>query len=131
MANMSFNGFDKWTEEQAKDRWLKIVSVMKRNQLGAKKTRSTLLRGNDFSRYRAKFDTKKLKPQITRSYGSLKGGLIGAINGFENKNEDWRMLNVLLHDRQLHQRYGRTLVPKTHTLDGSTNKLRRELRRLK
>ena len=84
--------------------------------------------GGNFSRYPVKFDTKKINKQVTRSYGSLKSGNIGIVNGFKAKDESWRMLNVLLHDRSLHQRYGRTLVRATHEMDDKTKNIKRKLR---
>ena len=65
---------------------------------------------------------------MTRSYGSLKSGNIGVVNGFKAKDESWKMLNVLLHDRNLHQRYGQTLVRATHEMDDKTKNIKRKLR---
>lgn len=105
-----------------------IAQVHNRNLADVKKTRKSDL-GGDFSRYPVKFDTDKLKPQ-TRAYGSIKGGLIGYINGFDSKDESWRMLNVLAHDRQLHQRYSRHLVKANFYYSSNAQKIRRQIRGL-
>jgi len=130
MANINFNAFEKWTEDVVRKKWIGIVSIHKSNQLKPVKQYSSLKRSN-FTKYPTQFNTKTLTPQVTRTYGSFGSGVIGAINGWKNKDESWRMLNVLTHDRQLHQRHGRTLGKATHKLEGSTQKLRRELRGLK
>lgn len=123
------DGVEKFTLEQQVKLYKNVYNIHKANLSETKKLRSTL-RKNDFSGYRAKFDTKKVKKQITRSYGSVKSGNIGVINGFKAKDESWRMLNVLTHDRYLHQRYSRTLVKKTHDYEDNSAKIRREVRRL-
>lgn len=122
-----FIGIEKFTEEQMKKAWLEMVGAFNSNQNTVKRSYKSSL-GGDFSGYRAKFDTKKITKQVTRSYGSLKSGNIGIINGFKDKEESWRMLNVLLHDRHLHQRYGQTLVKATHEMDDKTKMIKRKLR---
>ena len=122
-----FIGIEKFTEEQMKKAWLEMVRAFNSNQNTVKRSYKSSL-GGDFSGYRAKFDTKKITKQVTRSYGSLKSGNIGIINGFKDKEESWRMLNVLLHDRHLHQRYGQTLVKATHEMDDKTKMIKRKLR---
>lgn len=122
-----FIGIEKFTEEQMKKAWLEMVDAFNSNQNKVKRSYKSSL-GGDFSGYRAKFDTKKITKQVTRSYGSLKSGNIGIINGFKAKDESWRMLNVLLHDRYLHQRYGQTLVKATHEMDDKTKTIKRKLR---
>lgn len=122
-----FVGIEKFTEEQMKKAWLEMVGAFNSNQNTVKRSYKSSL-GGDFSGYRAKFDTKKITKQVTRSYGSLKSGNIGIINGFKDKEESWRMLNVLLHDRHLHQRYGQTLVKATHEIDDKTKMIKRKLR---
>lgn len=120
-------GLEKFTQKQVKGVWLDMAKVFNENQNTIKRSYKSSL-GGDFSGYRAKFDTSKVKKQITRSYGSLKSGNIGIINGFKAKDESWRMLNVLLHDRYLHQRYGATLVPATHEMDDRRKVIQRRLR---
>lgn len=122
-----FIGVEKFTEEQMKKAWLEMVGAFNSNQNTVKRIHKSSL-GGDFSGYRAKFDTKKITKQVTRSYGSLKSGNIGIINGFKAKDESWRMLNVLLHDRSLHQRYGQTLIKATHEMDDKTKTIKRKLR---
>lgn len=122
-----FIGVEKFTEKQMKKAWLEMVGAFNSNQNTVKRSYKSSLSG-DFSGYRAKFDTSKVKKQITRSYGSLRSGHIGIINGFKAKDESWRMLNVLLHDRHLHQRYGTTLIKATHEMDDKTKEIRRKLR---
>lgn len=122
-----FIGIEKFTEEQMKKAWLEMVGAFNSNQNTVKRSYKSSL-GGDFSGYRAKFDTKKITKQVTRSYGSLKSGNIGIINGFKAKEESWRTLNVLLHDRHLHQRYGQTLVKATHEMDDKTKNIKRKLR---
>ena len=122
-----FIGIEKFTEEQMKKAWLEMVGAFNSNQNTVKRSYKSSL-GGDFSGYRAKFDTSKITKQVTRSYGSLKSGNIGIINGFKDKEESWRMLNVLLHDRHLHQRYGQTLVKATHEMDDKTKTIKRKLR---
>ena len=122
-----FIGIEKFTEEQMKKAWLEMVGAFNSNQNTVKRSYKSSL-GGDFSGYRAKFDTKKITKQVTRSYGSLKSGNIGIINGFKDKDESWRMLNVLLHDRHLHQRYGQTLIKATHEMDDKTKAIKRKLR---
>lgn len=122
-----FIGIEKFTEEQMKKAWLEMVDAFNSNQNKVKRSYKSSL-GGDFSGYRAKFDTKKITKQVTRSYGSLKSGNIGIINGFKDKDESWRMLNVLLHDRHLHQRYGQTLIKATHEMDDKTKAIKRKLR---
>lgn len=122
-----FIGIEKFTEEQMKKAWLEMVGAFNSNQNTVKRSYKSSL-GGDFSGYRAKFDTKKITKQVTRSYGSLKSGNIGIINGFKDKEESWRMLNVLLHDRSLHQRYGQTLIKATHEMDDKTKAIKRKLR---
>ena len=92
------------------------------------KTRSSLKQG-DFSGYRATFDTSKLKPRV-RTYGSVKGGVVGTISGFKDKDESWRMLNVLTHDRNLRQRYGTTLVKANFKYESNASKVKRGVKRL-
>ena len=120
-------GLEKFTEKQVKKVWLGIADAFNSNQNYVKRSYKSSL-GGDFSGYRAKFDTSKVKKQITRSYGSLKSGNIGIINGFKDKEESWRMLNVLLHDRHLHQRYGTKLIKATHEMDDKTKVIKRKLR---
>jgi len=120
-------GLEKFTEKQLKKVWLEMVDIFNSNQNTVKRSYKSSL-GGDFSRYPVKFDTKKINKQVTRSYGSLKSGNIGIINGFKDKEESWRMLNILLHDRNLHQRYGRTLVKATHEMDDKTKTINRKLR---
>lgn len=122
-----FKGVEEDIQKKNKALWLDIVKIHQRNLNTVKRANKSSL-GGDFSGYRAKFDTDKVKKQITRSYGSLKGGAIGAINGFKAKDESWRMLNVLLHDRQLHQRYGQTLVKQTHEMDDKGKAIRKQIR---
>lgn len=122
-----FIGVEKFTEKQMKKAWLEMVDAFNSNQNTVKRSYKSSL-GGDFSGYRAKFDTSKITKQVTRSYGSLKSGNIGIINGFKDKEESWRMLNVLLHDRHLHQRYGQTLVKATHEMDDKTKTIKRKLR---
>ncbi|ANM46737.1 hypothetical protein [Lactococcus phage D4412] len=122
-----FIGVEKFTEEQMKKAWLEMVGAFNSNQNTVKRSYKSSL-GGDFSGYRAKFDTKKITKQVTRSYGSLKSGNIGIINGFKDKEESWRMLNVLLHDRSLHQRYGQTLIKATHEMDDKMKTIKRKLR---
>lgn len=122
-----FIGIEKFTEKQMKKAWLEMVGAFNSNQNTVKRSYKSSL-GGDFSGYRAKFDTKKITKQVTRSYGSLKSGNIGIINGFKDKEESWRMLNVLLHDRSLHQRYGQTLIKATHEMDDKTKTIKRKLR---
>lgn len=120
-------GLEKFTEKQLKKVWLEMVDSFNSNQNTVKRSYKSSL-GGDFSRYPVKFDTKKITKQVTRSYGSLKSGNIGVINGFKAKDESWKMLNVLLHDRNLHQRYGQTLVRATHEMDDKTKNIKRKLR---
>lgn len=120
-------GLEKFTEKQLKQVWLEMADAFNSNQNTVKRSYKSSLGGN-FSRYHVKFDTKKINKQVTRSYGSLKSGNIGIINGFKAKDESWRMLNILLHDRSLHQRYGRTLVRATHEMDDKTKNIKRKLR---
>lgn len=120
-------GLEKFTEKQVKKVWLDMADAFNSNQNTVKRTYKSSL-GGDFSQYPVKFETDKIKKQITRSYGSLKSGNIGIINGFKAKDESWRMLNVLLHDRNLHQRYGTTLVKATHEMDDKTKLIKRKLR---
>lgn len=120
-------GLEKFTEKQVKKVWLGMADAFNSNQNDVKRSYKSSL-GGDFSGYRAKFDTSKVKKQITRSYGSLKSGNIGIINGFKDKEESWRMLNVLLHDRHLHQRYGTKLIKATHEMDDKTKAIKRKLR---
>ena len=127
MATTEVTGLEKFTEKQVKKVWLDMADAFNSNQNTIKRKYKSSL-GGDFSGYRAKFDTKKITKQVTRSYGSLKSGNIGIINGFKAKEESWRMLNVLLHDRSLHQRYSRTLVRATHEMDDKTKVIKRRLR---
>lgn len=127
MATTEVTGLEKFTEKQVKKVWLDMADAFNSNQNDVKRKYKSSLGGN-FSGYRAKFDTKKITKQVTRSYGSLKSGNIGIINGFKAKEESWRMLNVLLHDRSLHQRYSRTLVRATHEMDDKTKAIKRRLR---
>lgn len=127
MATKQITGLEKFTEKQVKKVWLEMADAFNSNQNTIKRSYKSSL-GGDFSGYRAKFDTSKVKKQITRSYGSLKSGNIGIINGFKAKDESWRMLNVLLHDRHLHQRYGTTLIKATHEMDDKTKAIKRKLR---
>lgn len=127
MATTEITGLEKFTEKQVKKVWLDMADAFNSNQNTVKRKYKSSL-GGDFSGYRAKFDTKKITKQVTRSYGSLKSGNIGIINGFKAKEESWRMLNVLLHDRSLHQRYSRTLVRATHEMDDKTKAIKRRLR---
>ncbi len=120
-------GLEKFTEKQLKQVWLEMADAFNSNQSTVKRSYKSSLGGN-FSGYRTKFDTKKITKQVTRSYGSLKSGNIGIINGFQDKEESWRMLNVLLHDRHLHQRYGQTLIKATHKTDDKTKTIKRKLR---
>jgi hypothetical protein len=106
----------------------KIARIHNDNLQEVKQTRKSTL-GGDFSRYPVTFDTSQLKPQ-TRAYGSIKGGMIGYINGFKSKDESWRMLNVLAHDRYLHQRYSRHLVKANYDYKSNANKIRRQIRGL-
>lgn len=127
MAAKQITGLEKFTEKQVKKVWIEMAETFNSNQNTVKRSYKSSL-GGDFSGYRAKFDTSKVKKQITRSYGSLRSGNIGIINGFKAKDESWRMLNVLLHDRHLHQRYGTKLVKATHETDDKTKEIRRKLR---
>lgn len=127
MATTEVTGLEKFTEKQVKKVWLDMADAFNSNQNDVKRSYKSSLGGN-FSGYRAKFDTKKITKQVTRSYGSLKSGNIGIINGFKDKEESWRMLNVLLHDRSLHQRYSRTLVRATHEMDDKNKVIKRKLR---
>lgn len=127
MATTEITGLEKFTEKQVKKVWLDMADAFNSNQNTVKRKYKSSL-GGDFSGYRAKFDTKKITKQVTRSYGSLKSGNIGIINGFKAKDESWRMLNVLLHDRSLHQRYSRTLVRATHEMDDKNKVIKRRLR---
>lgn len=127
MATTEVTGLEKFTEKQVKKVWLDMADAFNSNQNTVKRKYKSSLGGN-FSGYRAKFDTKKITKQVTRSYGSLKSGNIGIINGFKAKEESWRMLNVLLHDRSLHQRYSRTLVRATHEMDDKNKVIKRRLR---
>lgn len=127
MATTGITGLEKFTEKQVKKVWLDMADAFNSNQNTVKRKYKSSL-GGDFSGYRAKFDTKKITKQVTRSYGSLKSGNIGIINGFKAKDESWRMLNVLLHDRSLHQRYSRTLVRATHEMDDKNKVIKRRLR---
>lgn len=127
MATTEITGLEKFTEKQVKKVWLDMADAFNSNQNTVKRKYKSSLGGN-FSGYRAKFDTKKITKQVTRSYGSLKSGNIGIINGFKAKDESWKMLNVLLHDRSLHQRYSRTLVRATHEMDDKTKAIKRKLR---
>lgn len=127
MATTEVTGLEKFTEKQVKKVWLDMADAFNSNQNDVKRSYKSSLGGN-FSGYRAKFDTKKITKQVTRSYGSLKSGNIGIINGFKDKEESWRMLNVLLHDRSLHQRYSRTLVRATHEMDDKNKVIKRRLR---
>lgn len=127
MATTEVTGLEKFTEKQVKKVWLDMADAFNSNQNTVKRKYKSSLGGN-FSGYRAKFDTKKITKQVTRSYGSLKSGNIGIINGFKAKDESWRMLNVLLHDRSLHQRYSRTLVRATHEMDDKNKVIKRRLR---
>lgn len=127
MATTEVTGLEKFTEKQVKKVWLDMADAFNSNQNTVKRKYKSSLGGN-FSGYRTKFDTKKITKQVTRSYGSLKSGNIGIINGFKAKDESWRMLNVLLHDRSLHQRYSRTLVRATHEMDDKTKAIKRRLR---
>ena len=127
MATTEVTGLEKFTEKQVKKVWLDMADAFNSNQNTVKRKYKSSL-GGDFSGYRAKFDTKKVTKQVTRSYGSLKSGNIGIINGFKAKDESWRMLNVLLHDRSLHQRYSRTLVRATHEMDDKNKVIKRRLR---
>lgn len=127
MATTEVKGLEKFTEKQLKHVWLDMVDAFNSNQNTVKRGYKSSL-GGDFSGYRAKFDTSKITKQVTRSYGSLKSGHIGVVNGFKAKEESWRMLNVLLHDRHLHQRYGQTLVRATHEMDDKTKTIKRKLR---
>lgn len=129
MATKNNVDVQKFTEETNKKLWKGIVQIHQSNLSETKQIRKSL-KGGDFSGYRAKFDTKKVKKQITRSYGSLKSGNIGVINGFKAKDESWRMLNVLLHDRNLHQRYGKTLVRQTHEYNDKSQVVKRKIRGL-
>lgn len=120
-------GIEKWSEQQLGKGWKKIVKTMQDGQGKVGRRYRSVKRG-DFTRYSVKFNTSDLnKGQVTKTYGSIKSGRIGAINGFKGKKESWRMLNVLLHDRKLHQRYGRSLVKATHTLDVDYETLKRKL----
>lgn len=127
MATTEVTGLEKFTEKQVKKVWLDMADAFNSNQNTVKRSYKSSL-GGDFSGYRAKFETSKVKKQITRSYGSLKSGNIGIINGFKDKEESWRMLNVLLHDRHLHQRYGTKLIKATHKMDDKTKAIKRKLR---
>ena len=127
MATTEVKGLEKFTEKQLKHVWLDMVDAFNSNQNTVKRGYKSSL-GGDFSGYRAKFDTSKITKQVTRFYGSLKSGYIGVVNGFKAKEESWRMLNVLLHDRHLHQRYGQTLVKATHEMDDKTRTIKRKLR---
>lgn len=127
MGAKQITGLEKFTEKQVKKVWLEMANSFNSNQNTVKRSYKSSL-GGDFSGYRAKFDTSKVKKQITRSYGSLRSGHIGIINGFKAKDESWRMLNVLLHDRNLHQRYGTTLIKATHETDDKTKEIKRKLR---
>lgn len=127
MATTEVTGLEKFAEKQIKKVWLDMADAFNSNQNTVKRKYKSSL-GGDFSGYRAKFDTKKVTKQVTRSYGSLKSGNIGIINGFKAKDESWRMLNVLLHDRSLHQRYSRTLVRATHEMDDKNKVIKRRLR---
>ena len=129
MATKNNVDVQKFTEETNKKLWKGIVKIHQSNLSETKQIRKNL-KGGDFSGYRAKFDTKKVKKQITRSYGSLKSGNIGVINGFKAKDESWRMLNVLLHDRNLHQRYSKTLVKATHEYNDKSQVVKRKIRGL-
>lgn len=124
MATEKFEGVEKAINKMNKELWLDVVKIHQSNLNETKKMYSSL-KGGNFSGYRAKFDTDKIEKQQTRAYGSLKGGLIGVINGFKDKDESWRMLNVLLHDRQLHQRYGQTLVKANFEYDDNTKRIRK------
>ena len=66
-----FIGVEKFTEEQMKKAWLEMVDAFNSNQNTVKRSYKSSL-GGDFSGYRAKFDTKKITKQVTRSYGSLR-----------------------------------------------------------
>ena len=129
MATKNSVDVQKFTEETNKKLWKEIVKVHQSN-LSEVHQRYSSLKGGDFSGYRAKFDTKQAKKQITRTYGSLKSGNIGVFNGFKAKDESWRMLNVLLHDRNLKQRYGKTLVKQTHEYNDKSQVVRRKIRGL-
>ena len=120
-------GLEKFTEKQLKKVWIDMVDSFNSNQNTVKRSNKSSL-GGDFSRIQVKFDTKKITKQVTRSYGSLKSGIFRVVNGFKAKDESWRMLNVLLHDRHLHQRYGQTLVKATHEMDDKTKTIKRKLR---
>lgn len=124
MATEKFEGVEKAINKMNKELWLDVVKIHQSNLNETKKIYSSL-KGGNFSGYRAKFDTDKIEKQQTRTYGSLKGGLIGVFNGFKDKDESWRMLNVLLHDRQLHQRYSQTLVKANFEYDDNTKRIRR------
>lgn len=127
MATTEVTGLEKFTEKQVKKVWLDMADAFNSNQNTVKRKYKSSL-GGDFSGYRVKFDTKKVTKQVTRSYGSLKSGNIGIINGFKAKDESWRMLNILLHDRSLHQRYSQTLVRATHEMDDKNKVIKRRLR---
>lgn len=129
MATKKQVDVQKFTEEQNKKLWKGIVKIHQSNLSETKQIRKSL-KGGNFSGYPVKFDTRKVKKQITRTYGSLKSGNIGVINGYKAKDESWRMLNVLLHDRNLHQRYSRTLIKATHERDDNTKVIRRKIRGL-
>lgn len=117
-----------WTVENLGKLQHNIGEVHENNLPKVYKTRSSLKSG-DFSGYRATFDTSKLKPRV-RYYGSVKGGAVGTISGFKDKDESWRMLNVLTHDRQLHQRYGTTLVEANFKYEDNAKKVKRGVKRL-
>ena len=78
-------GLEKFTEKQLKKVWLEMVDSFNSNQNTVKRSYKSSL-GGDFSRYPVKFDTKKINKQVTRSYGSLKSGNIGVVNGFKAKD---------------------------------------------
>ena len=126
MATEKINGLENWTEKKLKTTWEKMSSVMNDNVGSVVKLYSSL--GGDFSRYPVRLDTKSVKKQVTRSYGSFKSGLIGSVNGFTGKDDSWRALNILLHDRYLHQRYGRSFVRATHKLEVDYSRLKTQLR---
>lgn len=105
-----------------------IGQIHQKNLAKSYQTRSSLGHG-DFSGYPVRFNTELIKSPRVRSYGSIKGGLVGTVSGFKAKDESWRMLNVLCHDRQLHQRYGATLVKANWHYKSNEQKIRREIRR--
>ena len=117
-----------WTKDNLGELQHNIGRVHEKNLPKVYKTR-TSLKGGDFSGYRATFDTSKLKPRV-RYYGSIKGGVVGTISGFKDKDESWRMLNVLTHDRQLHQRYGTTLIEANFKYEDNAKKVRRGVKNL-